>query len=194
MPRARINVPDDEQITKKPRAPRKPRVVPNDDLLASNSRKRVMPKEVAVVEEHPAPTRKAPTNISQTKKSRRRSNKALIITLALCCLLTGSGIFVGISDKGAINVVAVVNDRNEQINRGEVRNEKTGEVTTQTLPVQTNDPRPNGGLRPAEPAPLEPVKATTTLPISFEATTTIATTTTGKASTGTSTLKQKTTN
>jgi hypothetical protein len=65
------------------------------------------------------------------------------------------------SDNGQIDVVAVVNERNERINRGEVRE---GESTI-TVPVQSSDIRPNGGLTPADaptPPPVPETPATST--------------------------------
>lgn len=153
MPRARINVPDDEVVVKKPRAPRKPRVVSGDDVLTPKPRKVLAPKVVESEEDEVAePARKAPTAIASTKRKQRRSGKVLAIVAVFCTLLTGSGVGLGLSDRGEINVVAVVNDRNERINRGEVRDEKTGEPMSITIPVERDD-RPNGGLKMADTQP-----------------------------------------
>jgi hypothetical protein len=80
-------------------------------------------------------------------------------------------------DKGSIDVIAVVNDRNEKINKGEVRDE-SGNAVTQTIQVQT-DSRPNGGL-PMGDAPA-PVPA----PVSEVASTTVASSTPDKSATTT---------
>lgn len=152
MPRARINVPDDEVVVKKPRAPRKPRVISSDTISTPKPRKRTSPKVIEREEEVPEPTRKAPTAIASSKRRQKRSSKVLVIVAIFCVILTGLGVGLGLSDKGEINVVAVVNDRNEKINRGEVRDEKTGEVMSLTIPVQKDD-RPNGGLKLSDTQP-----------------------------------------
>jgi hypothetical protein len=82
-------------------------------------------------------------------------------TLGIVLLLCGTGVGIGMSDNGQIDVVAVVNERNERVNRGEVRE---GESTI-TVPVQSSDVRPNGGLIPADaptPPPVPEAPATTT--------------------------------
>jgi hypothetical protein len=73
----------------------------------------------------------------------------MIVTMVVLLGTVGAGVLIGISDKGPIDVIAVVNERNEKIGRGEVRGED-GESVTRTVPVQNSDTRPNGGLVPAE--------------------------------------------
>ena len=187
MPRALINVPDEEQEIKKSRAPRKPRVVSGHDISVSKQHKQIVPKDGERVDENLESVRKAPTTIAYTKKRHRRSNKSFVIVLVFCILLTGSGIGVGMTDKGEINVVAVVDDRNEKINRGEVRDAQTGEVTSQTVPVQSDDPRPNGGLRAAE-APTE--QTTPSAPQTTSASSTSQANTTATSSISGSTTKE----
>ena len=189
MPRARINVLEDEQVVKKPRAPRKPRVISDEDSLAVKTRKQAPSRDINRIDEDPEPIRKAPTAIAQTKRVQRRSKKMFFIICGFCTLLTGSGIFLGVSDKGEINVVAVVNNRNEKINRGEVRDEKTGEITTQSVPVQANDPRPNGGLgggvpEAPIPTPTPQVMVASTTPL-------VTTSSSSNASSSTTTVSNK---
>jgi hypothetical protein len=82
----------------------------------------------------------------------------------ICVVMAGVGVGVGFMDKGTIDVIAVVNERNEKINKGEVRDE-LGNSVTQTIQVQS-DARPNGGLPMGdavapEPTPVPEVASTT---------------------------------
>ncbi|PIW96863.1 hypothetical protein COZ82_02710 [Candidatus Kaiserbacteria bacterium CG_4_8_14_3_um_filter_38_9] len=112
--------------------------------------------------------RKAPTVLSKTVNGKRKINLAFLPALMVFFVLVIVSVGIGFMDKGSIDVVATVNDRNEKINRGEVRNETTGEVVTERVPVQNTDVRPNGGLKQsatpiATPAPeikAEPVSTT----------------------------------
>ena len=112
--------------------------------------------------------RKAPTVLSKTVNGKRKINLAFLPALMVFFVLVIVSVGIGFMDKGSIDVVATVNDRNEKINRGEVRNETTGEVVTERVPVQNTDVRPNGGLKQsatpiATPAPeikSEPVSTT----------------------------------
>ena len=112
--------------------------------------------------------RKAPTTLSEVANSRKQKNFLLVKTIVIFGAVVGVSVWIGFMDKGSIDVVATVNDRNEKINRGEVRNETTGEVVTERVPVQNTDVRPNGGLKQsatpiATPAPeikAEPVSTT----------------------------------
>ena len=170
MPRARINADGEEVVLPKTRT-RKPRVVSVDGEVKV-VRKRAAPRPSAVsVETDPVPvpaTRKAPTTLATKRRHRSQKSKTLIIVLGLCLVLSGAGVGIGFTDSGSIDVVAVVNERNEKINKGEIRNE-AGQVVTQTLQVQNADARPNGGLKlgdaPAVVTPL-PEAATSTGAIS----------------------------
>lgn len=123
--------------------------------------KKVFDEDI-LIEEELAPSRRAPTNINIS--SEKRSPKKLLFVFGISILLAGFGIFIGMSDEGQIDVVAVVNERNERINRGEVREGESDQIVT--IPAG----RPN--LRPAtqatvptpEPTPepvAEPVATST---------------------------------
>lgn len=145
MPRARTNVEGEEVVLPKTKA-RKPRAVPREEGDIKVVRKRAAPRvRMVTTEPEPAP-RKAPTPLSAQRKNRAHKSKTLFGVLAMCVLLTSTGIGIGFMDRGSIDVVAVVNERNEKINKGEVRDD-VGQVVTQTLEVQNADARPNGGLK-----------------------------------------------
>ena len=196
MPRARTSESEDVVVVKKPRAPRA-RAASSDTGTVSAARKRaprktVAKKAAAVVPEvvpepesvaTPAAQRKAPTPIAAERRSKARTTKTFIAVIVFCLILTGAGVVVGMFDHGPIDVVAVVNNRNEQISRGEVR-DANGQTVTSAVPVQTD----NSGLRIADPsvptqatpAPATPV-ATTTVPTEVVATSTAATSSTDTA-------------
>jgi hypothetical protein len=106
-------------------------------------------------------SRKAPTPIATVAKSKNKKQFSFILLGVYFFLVGAVSVGVGYSDSGQIDVVATVNQRNEKINRGEVRDERTGEITTVNVPVQNTDNRPNGGLQqsvaPAETTALTPV-------------------------------------
>ena len=102
--------------------------------------------------------RKAPTTLSEVANSRKQKNFLLVKTIVIFGAVVGVSVWIGFMDKGSIDVVATVNERNEKINRGEIRNDTTGQVVTERVPVQNTDVRPNGGLKQsatptATPAP-----------------------------------------
>lgn len=176
MSKARMTEIDkDSVVVKKPRAPRTRAVLSDEEKAVPRKRapRRVTAESVTPVS---APTasdtvRKAPTSLGVQRQKTTRSKRALLGVSILCVVLAGIGIGVGVLDRGAIDVVAVVNDRNEKINRGEVRDEVTGEPVTLAVPVQTSDTRVNGGLQIADPAAVPQVT-----PVAVEATTTATTT------------------
>lgn len=155
MPRARTTPAiEDEGVTKKPRTTRVRAVSSGEDTPLRAPRKRA-PKRVVEDVSEPEPTRKAPTLIREQRRAVGASTRNFIIILVVCLSIMSIGFGIGFSDKGQINVVAIVNERNEKINRGEVRT-ATGEAITQTIPIQGSDNRPNGGLTPADPAATVP--------------------------------------
>ena len=182
MSRARTTDDDEEVIVpKKPRARKAPVIFSDDseerDKPKSRARKpRVVVSEVVSVESES--TRKAPTPIAALRTKKNRSVRSFFVMIIFCVLMAGAGVAIGLLDTGPINVVAVVNERNEKINRGEVRDEKTGEPLTQTIPVQGSDARPNGGLQIADPIELPSVPVPTTDVSSTTATSTETTATT----------------
>jgi hypothetical protein len=104
-----------------------------------------------------------------------------IFVIVFCVLLTGAGVTVGLFDNGAIDVVAVVNTRNEQINRGEVR-DASGQVITNTVAVQED----RSGLHAPDPsAPVQPPPPATTTSSDQANTTNAATGTAATSSTAT---------
>jgi hypothetical protein len=115
--------------------------------------------------------RKAPTPLREQKRVSGKGARNFFIVMVVCLVIASIGFGIGLSDKGQINVVAIVNERNERINRGEVRT-ASGETITQTIPVQGSDNRPNGGLVVSEevppPPPETPVDATSTATSTLE--------------------------
>lgn len=165
MPRARTTTAtEDETVTKKPRVTRA-RAVSSDEVAPRAPRKRV-PRKVVDLDPEPEPevVRKAPTFIREQRQASGRGARNFIIVIVFCCILMSIGFGIGLSDKGQINVVAIVNERNEKISRGEVRT-PNGDTITQTIPVQGSDNRPNGGLQIADeaesPAPSEALEVST---------------------------------
>jgi hypothetical protein len=172
MPRASQETVEDVSVPKK-RAPRK-RVPKAEGETVPRPRVRRSTKKATeevrvsaattVTEEPEAPTRKAPTPLAAKKQNAKRSTKVLWGALIFAAILTTTGIMIGLSDSGQIDVVAVVNERNEKINRGEVRDE-AGNPVTINVPVQNASNEPNGGLVPADPQDIPtppPAVATTT--------------------------------
>lgn len=185
MPRARINDATEDIVLPKTRA-RKPRAVSVDGSTPA-PRKRAAPRpRVAPVATEPVP-RKAPTPLSAQRRTRSKKTKSLFLVVALGIVLAGTGVVIGVLDKGTIDVVAVVNERNEKINKGEVR-DAAGNAVTQTIQVQT-DARPNGGLPMGDavdvpqvtPAVSSTTEATSTTETASSTETIDATTTTEEA-------------
>jgi hypothetical protein len=193
MPRARTTpATDDETVIKKPRATRT-RTVSSDDVEKPAPRRRRTVEAVPEPVIHHSPahdhTRKAPTALGDRHRKQTRNSRGLLFVSTFCAILIACSLGVGILDHGVIDVVAVVNERNEKINRGEVR-DANGQAVTQTVSVQSPETRPNGGLiladvQPAtNPTPTDSVlatesassSATSTLPVSDAATTTATTT------------------
>jgi hypothetical protein len=166
MPRARTTTAlEDEGVVKKPRATRARAVSSGEDAPRA-------PRKVVEPESEGEVVRKAPTPFREQRQASGKGARNLIIVVVFCSILISIGFGIGLSDKGQINVVAIVNERNEKISRGEVRT-ANGDTITQTIPVQGSDNRPNGGLRIADdvtpPAPPEvPPSSTTTASTTLE--------------------------
>ncbi len=163
MPRARINAPEEELVLTKTRT-RKPRVIQGDERVTPVPRKRAAPRpRVTDLVSEPETVRKAPTALAARRRNDSKKSKSITVVLAGCLVLSGVGIGIGFMDKGSINVVAVVNERNEKINKGEVRDE-AGNAITKTIDVQNGDTRPNGGLPMGDPVapPPPPLLETST--------------------------------
>lgn len=161
MPRARTTTAiEDEGVVKKPRTTRVRAISPDEDLPPKVPRKRAS-KQVSEPIAETEPIRKAPTAFRDQKRTSSTGMRNFVIIVVFCLSIVSIGLGIGFSDKGQINVVAIVNERNEKINRGEVRS-ATGEAITQTIPIQGSDNRPNGGLIPADTPPpaASPVETT----------------------------------
>ncbi len=157
MPRARTVSTDEEAVVVAPkkRAPRKriSRVEEGetDEVVTPKPRAR-RPRTVAprlAPEPTPEePVRRAPTPIQAERKAAKRGNRALVAIGIFFIVVAGSGVAIGMTDSGQIDVVAVVNERNERVGRGEVRE---GE-STMTVPVQNMTGGDNGAMIPADPS------------------------------------------
>jgi len=163
MPRARTNEEAEDVVLTKTRT-RRARAVSVDTGVPA-PRKRAAPRARVESANSESVTRKAPTTLSAKRRSQSKSSKAIFGVLGACVILSGVGVVIGIMDKGTIDVIAVVNERNEKISKGEVRDE-LGNTVSQTIQVQS-DTRPNGGLpmgdAPATPPPVpEPEVSSTT--------------------------------
>lgn len=160
MPRARTTTAEDTPVVaKKPRAPRTRMVVDADTPPPIRRRK------ATVVEVESEGSRKAPTPLRESRQRHGKQQRTIFVVFGVCLMLFGIGFGIGLSDRGAIDVVAVVTQRNEKINRGEVR-DASGNTITKTIGVQNQTPEPNGGLILADPSllppPPVPTQATTT--------------------------------
>lgn len=165
----RLSVSEGEEAVPKKRAPR-PRTTKassDDGAVSPRPRTRTTRVHKPVTPDMPESVveRKAPTPIAAARRSAKRGSKVLIGGLVIAAVLLIAGIGIGLSGSGQIDVVAVVNERNEKVNRGEVR-DAGGNPVTVAVPVQGGDIRPNGGLTIADPAtvtpPPSPVETTPT--------------------------------
>lgn len=161
MPRARTTDDSEETTSVKKSRTRKVSAVSVDggELKPKprTRRPKAIPEPEGVKIETVSETvRKAPTPIAEVRSRKARTLKTFFIMVVFCSVLIVSGVGIGVMDTGPIDVVAVVNDRNEKINRGEVRDEKTGQPITQIVQVQNTDARPNGGLQIADPVVVPP--------------------------------------
>jgi hypothetical protein len=144
---------DEFEVLEKPkRAPRKRVAKPVDDTeeIKPKRTRKVVKK---VVEENPP--RKAPTVIREEKKKSKFLRTPVIVVGVLLLLGIGSSAAVGLTDKGQIDVVTMIEDRNK---KAEERGEK---IVSSTMVDQL----PDGGLIPADPSTIAsstpPVEAAT---------------------------------
>ncbi len=107
--------------------------------------------------------RRAPTIIKEERQKLRSSRKHLIVVGVLLFVGIGSSAVVGFTDKGQIDVVTVIEERNK---KAEERGEKI-------VSSSEKDQLPDGGLIPADPS------STASSTLQFEATTTASTTVVG---------------
>lgn len=137
------------QVARRKTASRTKRVIKIDeesDLAPKKAERRVVTEDTEDV----VPERKAPTKISQNKRSWRPSRKLIVVGLVLMSGL-GATLWIGFSDQGQIDVSAKIVERNNEIMAG-VRpdgDENSATIAkSQIVPVQnTNTTVPNGGLR-----------------------------------------------
>ncbi len=176
MPRVSTVKTDEEVTVPKKRAPRKRVVATDEEGVTPRPRARRAPvkrtAETVVSESETTerePVRRAPTPLRAERQAAKHSSKILVIATVILVIFSGVGIAIGMSDQGEIDVVAVVNERNEKIGRGEVR-DGNNEAVTQTVPVQNTDTRPNGGLVPMDPSEVPPPAVTET-PVEVASTT-----------------------
>ncbi len=136
-----------EVLETKKRAPRKRVAKPLDDgeevkpKRAKKTAKKVVEEEVV---------RKAPTPIAQTKRERRFVRKHIIVVGVLMILGLGSSAAIGLTDKGQIDIVTIIDERNK---KAAERGEKLIAAEEELLP--------DGGLIPADPSTATP-QATST--------------------------------
>ena len=182
MPRARTTTAEDTpDVAKKFRAPRTRRVVDVGDEVAPSVRRR----SPTVVDVKDDLVRKAPTPLRATHVRQSRQERGLFVMIGACLMLFGIALGIGLSDRGVIDVVAVVNERNEKINRGEVR-DASGNTVTRTVGVQNQTEEPNGGLILADPSliPVPPVPEETVVSTSTATSTDAQATTTAESTSG----------
>ncbi len=178
MPRPRKSVSDTEAVVAAPRKRvSRSRVVGDGDGITPSPKRRVVKKAVTSPVDVPTSgtrvLRKAPTPVAAQNRTREQKRVRLLIVVGLSIVLTGAGIAIGFSDTGVIDVVASVNEQNEKINRGEVK-DASGATVTGLVPVQNIGNVPNGGFKIDDsnasqneqpPAP-EQNSATSTEPVS----------------------------
>jgi hypothetical protein len=107
-----------------------------------------------VTREAAAVSRRAPTTVSTNSTitaKKHSSSKAFFVVGTICVILVGTGIGIGMSDQGKIDIVATLNERNERINRGEVREDESSVV----VPVASSPT--TGRLRPSRQPVPDPV-------------------------------------
>ncbi len=151
-----------EDVVEKPkRAPRKrvPKVVSPDStespvLVKRAPRKRVPRKVVeesviaapVVVDRSRAPRRKAPTPIATERATKKRSRKQMVVVTAMIIFGVGASAAVGFMDAGGIDVNQTIEKRNDKI--------RNGQLQDVIIPVQNNNPLPDGGLIHLSPEEL----------------------------------------
>jgi len=168
MPRVSTEKTEEEIAAPKKRAPRKrapaaPKEAGEPAVRPRARRTSVHGVEPAAVQrtapEVTAVARKAPTPLSAERRQAKRGSRVLLFAAGVLLVLGGAGVGIGMTDGGQIDVVAVVNDRNEKINRGEVR-DAAGNAIIQNVAVHDSGVRANGGLVPADlvatPPPVVP--------------------------------------
>ena len=139
---------DEFEVLEKPkRAPRKRAAKPVDDTTETKP-KRVRKTTKKVAEEEVV--RKAPTPIAESRREKHFARKHAIVIGVLMVLGIGSSAAVGFTDKGQIDIVMIIDERNK----------KAAERGEQPIAAE-EELLPDGGLIPADPSSV-PQQATTT--------------------------------
>ncbi len=132
----------EETDSPKKRAPRKRavrRTISSDESPAP--RRRVASAPVST------PTRKAPARIEYSEK-KKTSRKSPFFVIAVLVAVIGCAAWLGVSDKGQINVNAKITERNQKQADEANANSAEGAPQTIVVPVQNSAPSvPNGGFR-----------------------------------------------
>jgi hypothetical protein len=147
---------DEFEVLEKPkRAPRK-RVSKTVADSTEEKPKRTRTTKKVTEAETVEPSRRAPTTIKEENQKKHNSRKHLIVVGVLLVIGIGSSAVVGLTDKGQIDVVTVIEERNK---KAEERGEKI-------VSSSDKDQLPDGGLVPADPSTIAsstpPTTASTT--------------------------------
>lgn len=135
----------------------------------------------------PPTIRRAPTPLAETTRRQRKQRIILGIATVISAVCFGAGVYIGMSEDGAIDVTTIIQAGNEQISRGEYVDSRTGQTVTRTVSTQSGIGRTNSGLRASAPSetapadtpaePIESVDNATSTATSSSASTTEATAT-----------------
>lgn len=114
------------------------------------------------VERTSASTRKAPTAVATRESSYRRARTTIILGGAICVVLLGAGVAIGLSDSGQIDVRDQIAAQRESASPEE---QAALDQMARSKNQATEDGRPNGGLVPSsarrKSAPAAPPPADT---------------------------------
>jgi hypothetical protein len=154
---------DEFEVLEKPkRVPKKrvPNAVADSDEEKPKRKRSVkkVPESTSVkkVPDTVEPVRRAPTVLNKEEQKKSTYKKNLIIVGVLIVIGVGSSAIVGLTDKGQIDVVTIIEERNKKaVERGE-----------KLVSSSDKDQLPDGGLIPADPSPV----ASTTPPITASTT------------------------
>lgn len=132
----------------------KPKRAPRSRVANSVDDSEVKPKrtrsKTKTVVKEPEVVRKAPTPIAEIKREKRFARKHAIVIGVLMVIGVGSSAAIGLTDKGQIDIVNIIEERNK---KAAERGEK--------LIVAEEELLPDGGLIPADPSTATP-QATST--------------------------------
>lgn len=129
-------------LEKPKRAPRSRAAKPVDGSEVKPKRARSTTKSVS---KKPEVIRKAPTQIAEIKREKGFARKHMIVIGVLMVLGIGSSAAIGLTDKGQIDIVNIIDERNK---KAAERGEKLIAAEEELLP--------DGGLIPADPSTVTP--------------------------------------